>query len=341
MRLIPDGSPFGLDNLPYGVFSAGGGPPRVGVRVGDSVIDLVAALGDEVFAAPSLNPFMATGPANWARVRGRITELIAGDAVPEAAVHRLGDSRADAAVRGRRLRGLLRVRGARVQPRAAVPAGQPRAAAAELEALAGRLPRPGRYGGGLGHRHRPPAAGSASGRPTPAPVFGPSSGSTSRRSWGSSSVSGRRWGSPVAAADFAGQVFGVVLVNDWSARDLQAWEYVPLGPHLGKSFATSVSAVGDRRWRPWPPPGCRCRASSRRCSPYLREDEDVGAGHRPGGRVERRGGLPPAVRVHVLVARPDAGAPDRQRRVDPHRRPVRLRHHLRGRPRTSAARSSS
>src|SRR3984957_13967475 len=91
MRLIPDGSPFGLDNLPYGVFSVGGGPPRVGVRVGDSVIDLAAALGDEVFAAPSLNPFMATGPAHWARARSRITELLAGDAVPDGAVHPLGD----------------------------------------------------------------------------------------------------------------------------------------------------------------------------------------------------------------------------------------------------------
>ena len=75
---IPDGSPFGLDNLPYGVFSAGGGPPRVGVRVADSVLDLAALLADEVFAAPSLNPFMATGPARWAAARARITELIAG-----------------------------------------------------------------------------------------------------------------------------------------------------------------------------------------------------------------------------------------------------------------------
>ncbi len=48
-------------------------------------------------------------------------------------------------------------------------------------------------------------------------------------------------GTPVPASAFADHVFGAVLVNDWSARDIQAWEYVPLGPHLGKSFATSVS----------------------------------------------------------------------------------------------------
>ena len=49
-------------------------------------------------------------------------------------------------------------------------------------------------------------------------------------------------GSPIAAGDFADHVFGVVGLNDWSARDVQAWEYVPLGPFLGKSFATSISA---------------------------------------------------------------------------------------------------
>src|SRR5690606_24464658 len=48
-------------------------------------------------------------------------------------------------------------------------------------------------------------------------------------------------GTPVSVDDFEEHVFGAVLVNDWSARDIQAWEYVPLGPFLGKSFATSVS----------------------------------------------------------------------------------------------------
>jgi fumarylacetoacetase len=51
---------------------------------------------------------------------------------------------------------------------------------------------------------------------------------------------GTELGTPVSADDFAEHVFGVVLVNDWSARDIQAWEYVPLGPFLGKSFATSI-----------------------------------------------------------------------------------------------------
>jgi fumarylacetoacetase len=59
---IAHGSPFGLDNLPYGAFSVAGEPARVGVRIGDCVLDLSIALRDEVFATASLNPFMAQGP---------------------------------------------------------------------------------------------------------------------------------------------------------------------------------------------------------------------------------------------------------------------------------------
>ena len=67
-------------------------------------------------------------------------------------------------------------------------------------------------------------------------------GSISRPRSASSSASARSSGSPTAGSAFADHVFGVVLLNDWSARDIQSFEYVPLGPFLGKSFATSVSA---------------------------------------------------------------------------------------------------
>jgi fumarylacetoacetase len=274
MRLIPDGSPFGLDNLPYGVFSAGGEPPRAGVRVGDSVIDLVAALGDGVFAAPSLNPFMATGPANWARVRGRITELIAGDAVPEGAVHRLGDvelmlpfevadyvdfyaSEAHASNLGRLFRP--------DNPEPLLPNWK--------HLPVGYHGRAGTVvvsGTGI---VRP--SGQRKGPADPAPVFGPSVRLDIEAELGFVVGVGSPLGVPVAAADFADRVFGVVLVNDWSARDLQAWEYVPLGPHLGKSFATSVSAwvtplaaLAEARV---PLPGQQPPVL-----PYLREDEDWG-----------------------------------------------------------------
>ena len=84
---IPQGSLFGLDNLPYGVFAAGGAAPRAGVRVADSVIDLAAALRDEIFAGPALNPFMAEGPARWAAARARITELVTSGQVPAGAIY--------------------------------------------------------------------------------------------------------------------------------------------------------------------------------------------------------------------------------------------------------------
>src|SRR3984893_15653780 len=84
---IPEGSLFGLDNLPFGIFAAGGAAPRAGVRVADRVIDLAAVLRDEVFAAPALNPFMAEGPARWAAARARVTELVTSGEVPSGAIH--------------------------------------------------------------------------------------------------------------------------------------------------------------------------------------------------------------------------------------------------------------
>ena len=139
---------------------------------------------------------------------------------------------------------------------------------------------------------------------------------------------GTALGAPVPVDAFAEHVFGAVLVNDWSARDLQAWEYVPLGPFLGKSFATSVS--------PWVVPLLALEAAriapperDPRPLPYLDARRTVGTRHRPRGRVERRGGQPPAVRGDVLVAGADARAHDGQRRLAAHRRPVRLGHRLR------------
>jgi fumarylacetoacetase len=75
-----------------------------------------------------------------------------------------------------------------------------------------------------------------------APVFGPSQRLDIELELGFVVGTPSRLGEPVPTGAFADHIFGLVLVNDWSARDIQAWEYVPLGPFLGKSFATSVSA---------------------------------------------------------------------------------------------------
>jgi fumarylacetoacetase len=270
---IPGGSLFGLDNLPYGVFSAGGEAPRAGVRVADSVIDLAAALRDEVFTAPKLNPFMAEGPARWAAARARISELITTGDVPAGAVH---------PVRDVELRLPFEV------------ADYVDFYASEHHASnLGRLFRPNAEPLTPNWKHLPVGYHGRSGtvvvsgthiiRPTgqrkgpndPAPVFGPSIRLDIEAELGFVVGVGSAPGTPVPTSGFADHVFGAVLVDDWSARDLQAWEYVPLGPHLGKSFATSIS--------PWVVPLAALQAARVPLPgqeplplPYLRETEDWG-----------------------------------------------------------------
>ncbi|WP_067793439.1 fumarylacetoacetase [Actinomadura formosensis] len=233
---IPDGSLFGLANLPYGVFSTPGTAPRVGVRVAGVVVDLALGLGDDVFAAPSLNPFMAQGHDRWVEVRERILGLVSGD-VPDEAVH----------------------------PLDAVTLHMPFEVADYVDFYAsehhasnlGRLFRPGADPLMPNWKHLPVGYHGRAGTVVPsgtgivrpsgqrkgedAPTFGESRRLDIEAEVGFVVGTGSPLGTPVSTDDFSERVFGVVLVNDWSARDIQAWEYVPLGPFLGKSFATSVS----------------------------------------------------------------------------------------------------
>jgi fumarylacetoacetase len=237
-ELLPDAL-FGVANLPYGVFEVAGGR-RVGVRVGDEVLDLSAVLDDPAFSQPSLNAFMAQGRARWKQVRARVTEL-------------LTDQRHVPAVR------------AALHPLDAVRLHLPFEvgdyvdfyASEHHAANVGRLFRPGGEPLTPNWKHLPIGYHGRSGtvvvsgtpvtrprgqrRGEHAPAFGPSQRLDFEAEVGYVVGAPSPPGIPVRTSEFADHVFGVFLVNDWSARDIQAWETVPLGPFLAKSFATSVS----------------------------------------------------------------------------------------------------
>ena len=324
--------------------------PRVGVRIGDLVLDAGAGRGGRdarrcahVFEAPSLNPFMAAGRPSGPRCapgsRG------CSPTRPSATSSSRTWSRSTEvtlhhAVRRRRLRRLLRsLHHATNVGRIFRPDGE--ALLPELAAPAGRLPRPRRHGRGQRHAGHP-AARPAQGRrprrarlrPEPAPRHRGRARLRRRRARRSSGRLCRR-------RRFADHVFGVVGLNDWSARDIQAWEYVPLGPFLGKSFATSISALGHAATTRSTPPGSTCPGRTRSRWPTCASDAHGRARHRRRGALNGEVVSRPPYRVDVLVPRPDARAPDRQRRLAAHRRPVRLRHRQRRRSAASAARSWS
>jgi fumarylacetoacetase len=238
-------------NLPYGVFSTGDRNPAVGVRLGDSVLDLVPVLGEQVFAEPSLNAFMAQGRARWRDVRARITELLTDERhrasvqaalypLSEVRLHRpfeVGDyvdfyaSENHAANVGR----LFRPGGEALMPNwKHLPVGY-HGRSGTVVVSGTPVPRPDgqRPNGQRPDGQRPDGEG--------APTFGPSRRLDFEAEVGFVVGVGSAPGSPIGVDAFADHVFGVFLVNDWSARDIQAWESRPLGPFLAKSFATSIS----------------------------------------------------------------------------------------------------
>jgi fumarylacetoacetase len=238
---IPDGSPFGLDNLPYCIFTppAAGATPRMGVRVADSVVDMALLLDEPAFEARSLNPFMGRGPEHWASVRSEMQEVLDSGYVAAQAVHPVDGvtlhlpwevadyvdfyaSEHHASNVGR----IFRPDGPPLMPNwKHLPVGY-HGRAGTVVVSGTDVVRPS------GQRK---LAGDD------APTFGPSTRLDIEAELGFVVGAGSPLGSAIPVDAFAAHVFGVVLLNDWSARDIQAWEYVPLGPHLGKSFATSVS----------------------------------------------------------------------------------------------------
>ncbi|TGB14378.1 fumarylacetoacetase [Streptomyces sp. MZ04] len=251
---LSESDPFGPHNLPYGVFSPAGTTGdterRVGVRLGDHVLDAgaaAAALGSpyvSLLARPTLNPLLAAGRTAWSDVRRAITAWLTIPAHREV------------------VRPLL-------HPLSEVTLHLPFEVADYVDFYAsehhathlGKIFRPDSPTpltpnwkhlpiGYHGRSGTVVVSGTEVVRPTgqrktpadTAPVFGPSVRLDIEAEVGFVVGTPSEMGTPVPLADFREHVFGLTLLNDWSARDIQAWEYVPLGPFLGKSFCTSVSA---------------------------------------------------------------------------------------------------
>lgn len=239
----PD-TPFPLNNLPYGVFSLDGGQPRLGVAIGDYILD-VAAVHDALPVDVALltdargwNGVMAAGTATWSALREALTELLSEDAAPREAA-------------------LIPMQGASLH--------LPFTVAEYTDFYAGR-----HHATNVGTMFRGPENAlppnwlhmpiGYNGRASSVVV----SGTDVRRPWGQlkgpdfdepiwapsrrfdlelemGAVIGTPSQGPITVDEADANIFGYVLLNDWSARDIQAWEYQPLGPFQAKATATTIS----------------------------------------------------------------------------------------------------
>ena len=254
---IADDDPWGVDNLPYGAVRAADGRQFAAVRIGEFVLDLSGA--DTLFGAGTLDAFLAAGPTAWRAVRERVTILLT-DESERAAVEPV------------------------LTPLAEVTPVLPFAVADYVDFYAsehhasnvGRIFRPDGDALTPNWKHLPigyhgrsgTVVVSGTGVVRPAGQardagggirFGPSRRLDIEAEVGFVVGAASPPATPVPVRAFADHVFGLALLNDWSARDIQAWEYVPLGPFLGKSFATSLAAwitPLDALSRAWvtPPP---------------------------------------------------------------------------------------
>ncbi|TAM88153.1 fumarylacetoacetase [bacterium] len=255
---VPDGSDFPIQNMPLGIIARACESPRVGVAIGDSVLDLAvvaeAGLLDDalpgaraILTCGTLNAFLARGRAAWSAVRARLSMLLAAG--------------------NEELRGVPGLTERALYPRTQARMHLPFEvgdyvdfySSIEHATNLGRLFRPGAEPLMPNYRHIPIGYHGRSStivvsgtpivrpngqrRPDPQqpPLFGPSGALDIELEVGFVTGPGNALGMPILSSSAREHIYGMVLVNDWSARDIQAWEYQPLGPFLGKSFATSIS----------------------------------------------------------------------------------------------------
>ena len=247
-------SDFPIQNLPYGVFSARGLAPRIGVAIGDYVLDLWELEQDGrlqvepgTFAVASLNAFMLQGPKVWMHTRARISELLRhdngelrdNDELRKLALVPMRDVKLHLpiAVSGftdfysskehaTNVGVMFRGKDNALQPNwLHMPIGY-NGRASTVVASGTKVRRP--HG-----QLKPPAAEH--------PSFGPCQRLDFELEMGAVVGQPSPMGAMLSEAQAQAMIFGFVLLNDWSARDIQQWEYVPLGPFQGKAFATSIS----------------------------------------------------------------------------------------------------
>ncbi len=255
---VPSQSHFSFQNLPYGVCRRHGNERCIVVALGEHIVDVTALeamgmldvpsmQGRRVFDSGSLNDFMAQGRTVWREVRARLQQLLAADEstlrddaellaqvlAPRNDVEMLlpagiGDytdfysSREHATNVGTMFRGADKA----LQPNWLHLPVAYHGRASSIIASGTNVRRP------LGQSN--PDNGAT-------PIYGPSRSLDFELEMAAFVGIGNELGQPIPIANAEEHLFGMVLLNDWSARDIQAWEYVPLGPFLGKNFATSIS----------------------------------------------------------------------------------------------------
>ena len=249
---------FPIQNLPFGIYSKRGERPRGGVAIGDDIFDLKMASEAGLFSGEAkraadaaggqrLNALFALGAGPRAALRARLSELLDADGPERREVEgmkpllltRAADCEMHMPARVGNFTDFFAGIHHATNAGPAAAAGQ--SAAAELQAHSGRLSRARVVDPGVGRRVRRPS-GQRKPQSATEPDFGPCRYLDYELEMGVWIGPGNALGTPIPIGAARDHVAGFCLLNDWSARDIQAWEYQPLGPFLAKNFASTVSA---------------------------------------------------------------------------------------------------
>ena len=245
----PD-TPFPLNNLPYGVFSVGDEDARCGVAIGDMILDMAALEtaelihldDDAAFDLPFWNDVMELGPDIWAKLRARLHEMLAEGSADQAAIEPylvpLADARLHMPLMVSEYTDFYAGR-QHAQNMGAILRGSPDLPANWLHIPVGYNGRASSVVVSGTDIHRP--NGQSKAPDADVPSFGPSKRLDIELEMGAIVGTSCEFGTPITVDQADAMIFGYVLLNDWSARDIQGWEYLPLGPFQGKAFGTSIS----------------------------------------------------------------------------------------------------